>query len=95
MAAAGITQIALLWQEDLSASLLVIAAVGFAYLLVALGLMGRSRLSLFLGIVLTLVCTAVLMQASARLSAMTTILTLVNPSIAVCCALALYRSWAH
>lgn len=93
-AGTGLTQIALLWLEDLSWLLLQVAALGFAYLLLALGLLGRSPLSLALTSLLTILCTTVLLQNAAPLSAMGIILTLVNPSIAVCCLWLLYGEQA-
>jgi hypothetical protein len=93
-AGTGMTQIGLLWLEDLSWLLLQVASIGFAYLLLALGLLGRSPLSLVLTALLTLLCTTVLLRSAAPLSAMGIIVTLINPSIAVCCLWILYGEQA-
>lgn len=50
--ACGTAQVALLWVLDLGAPVLVLALAGCIYLLLALGLFGRSRLPLALAVIL-------------------------------------------
>ena len=47
----GLSQIAALWLRELTGLAVIDAVVGAIYLLLALGLFGRSRFSLFMGIV--------------------------------------------
>jgi len=50
VAVSGVLQIAALWQNRLSEDLLVTAVIGSIYLLVALGLFGRSRFALVVAV---------------------------------------------
>lgn len=47
---AGVGRIAALWLQDLSAAAVGDALLGAVYLMIAIGLFGRSRLSLFLAL---------------------------------------------
>lgn len=48
VSAGGITRIAQLWLRDIDRALLLLAAIGVAYLLLGLGLSGQSRFALWI-----------------------------------------------
>jgi len=58
----GLAHIAALWHRELSGMAVVDALVGSVYLIIALGLFGQSRFSLFMAIITPVAATAVLLQ---------------------------------
>ena len=60
VAASGLAQVASLWRYRLSEGVLVTALIGSIYLLIAIGLYGRSRFTLFLAAAVCAACAGML-----------------------------------
>jgi hypothetical protein len=60
VAVSGVAQIATLWRYRLSEGVLVTALIGSVYLLIAIGLYGRSRFTLFLAAGVSAACAGML-----------------------------------
>jgi hypothetical protein len=65
VAVSGVGQIATLWRYRLSEGVLLTALIGGVYLLIAIGLYGRSRFTLFLAVGVSAACAGMLMASSA------------------------------
>ncbi|MEM1153503.1 MAG: hypothetical protein AAGI44_05140 [Pseudomonadota bacterium] len=52
--AAGSGQVALLWLQDLDPNILIGAFLGVVYIIIGLGLLGQSRFTLFVAVVVPL-----------------------------------------
>lgn len=61
VAASGLLQVASLWRHRLSEDVLLTALIGSIYLLIAIGLYGRSRFTLFLAAGVCAACATVLL----------------------------------
>ena len=60
--ASGVGQVALLWFRDLTADTLTGAFVGVVYIIIGIGLLGQSRFTLFVAIVIPLAAAALLLN---------------------------------
>ncbi len=60
VAASGLAQVATLWRYRLSEGVLLTALIGSVYLLIAIGLYGRSRFSLFVAAGVSTACASML-----------------------------------
>ena len=60
VAVSGVAQIATLWRYRLSEGVLLTALIGSVYLLIAIGLYGRSRFTLFLAAGVSAACAGML-----------------------------------
>ncbi len=60
--ASGAGQVARLWFSDLSANTLIGAFVGVVYIIIGIGLQGRSRFTLFVAIAVPLAAAALLLN---------------------------------
>ena len=58
----GVGQVALLWFRDLSASTLTGAFIGVVYIIIGIGLLGQSRFTLFVAIVIPLSAAVLLLN---------------------------------
>ncbi len=88
---AGIALIAGLWLRDLSGMVVIDAVGGAIYLLLALGLLGNSRFSLFMGIAIPSAVAAALWSWPLPEVPFREQQIIGNGLIAVLCALALWR----
>ncbi|MDO8863378.1 hypothetical protein Q6D67_16855 [Haliea sp. E1-2-M8] len=61
VAVSGLLQIASLWRYRLSEDVLLTALIGSVYLLVAIGLYGRSRFTLFVAAGVSAACAGILL----------------------------------
>ncbi|MAT94480.1 MAG: hypothetical protein CME59_18045 [Halioglobus sp.] len=90
VAASGAALVAALWLRPLTAEAVLDALLGAVYLILGIGLLGRSRFSLVLGIVIPgAVATALSLTQSA--APLHTLRLAADCAIALCCALALWR----
>jgi hypothetical protein len=58
IALSGVCQVAALWFRELDDAAVIDALIGAVYLFIAIGLFGRSRFTLFVGIVVPLIAGA-------------------------------------
>lgn len=88
--AVGVALVAALWLRPLTSAAVVEALLGAIYLILAIGLLGRSRFSLVLGILIPGAVAATLLLANAS-EPLRTLRLAADCAIALCCVLALWQ----
>lgn len=58
----GVGQVAFLWFRDLSSNSLIAAFIGVVYIIIGIGLLGQSRFTLFLAIVVPVAAATLLLN---------------------------------
>ncbi|MFK7976751.1 MAG: hypothetical protein AB8C02_11475 [Halioglobus sp.] len=88
---AGTTLIATLWMRELTELAVIDAVVGGVYLIIGIGLYGKSRFSLFLGIVVPAVSIGIIWSTLQPIDPVYRLRLTVDASIAVFSLFALWR----
>jgi len=91
MCLSGTGQIAALWFRALTGAAVADALSGAVYLIVGIGLLGQSRLSLFLGIVIPAVAIGLIQQISPEPMQAYRLHSAIDAFVIVFCAIALWR----
>lgn len=89
--ASGAALIASLWLRPLGEDALLDAALGATYLILGIGLWGRSRFSLWLGVALPAAALTVALFAPGKAPALPQWRLAADGIVILCCLLALWR----
>lgn len=87
----GAAQVATLWLRSLDEAALLTALLGAAYLIIGIGLFGRSRFSLFVAIAVPGTVAAVLLRYSGAPDPVSVLRVAVDGLIVLLSAIALWR----
>ncbi|MDX1734524.1 MAG: hypothetical protein R3228_09155 [Halioglobus sp.] len=91
LTASGYAHVAALWYRELTEPALLDALLGATYLIIALGLLGHSRFSLFIGAVLPATIATVLYNTVPEPSDIYRLRMGADAIVALLCALVLWR----
>jgi len=91
MCLSGTGQIAALWFRELTGAAVADALSGAVYLIAGIGLLGQSRLSLFLGILIPAVAIGLIHHLSPEPAQAYRLHTAIDGFVIVFCAIALWR----
>jgi hypothetical protein len=91
MCLSGIGLIAALWLRDLTGTAVGDVLLGSVYLVIGIGLFGRSRFSLFLAIVIPAVVTGLLLYTAPHAERAYNLRIAVDILVVLCCVIELWR----
>ncbi len=91
--ASGAAHIGALWFRELSAIAIISMLIGAVYLIVGIGLYGRSRFALFIAIVIALINIGLikLHSTTVELNTFLSAIVAADAMIVLCCALVLWH----
>ncbi|MCB1705450.1 MAG: hypothetical protein KDI17_11335 [Halioglobus sp.] len=92
MCISGTAQVAALWLRELTGAALIDGLWGTVYVIIGIGLYGRSKFSVYLGIVIPCVAAGVLIYNMAHPQQAYTLRIAVDVVIVLLCAVALWES---
>lgn len=91
MCVSGIGQVASLWLRELTDMAMADALAGFVYIIIGIGLFGKSRLSLSLGIVVPAAAIAMIAYAGLQPAQTYRLLNAINALVILFCCIELWR----
>lgn len=89
----GIGQVAMLWVRDLTEAAVIGALLGVTYIIIGIGLLGQSRFTLFVAIVVPATTAALLLETTplANLSGLQTVRVAIDAAVILCAVIVLLR----
>lgn len=91
MCVSGIGQIASLWLRELTGMAVADALAGFLYIVIGIGLFGKSRLSLSLGILIPVAAVTMIAYAGLQPAQTYRLLNAINALVILFCSIELWR----